>query len=231
MVTASSSSSALQGSVALAGAVLANASAPLINTGGVLSSASWTGAAIAPGGFISIFGSNLADGSTLAPALPLQTTLGGLQVLLSGTPLPLEYAGSGQINAIVPYGAPLNSTAQLVVARNGAAYSLPENVIIAATQPAVFTQDQSGQGPGAILVVKPDQTQFLNTPQTPATAGDALEIFCTGLGAVSPPVADGAAASATNLSYTVNPVTVQIGGQTVTPFYAGLAPASPACIR
>jgi uncharacterized protein (TIGR03437 family) len=89
---------------------------------------------------------------------------------------------------------------------------------------AVFTQNQSGSGPGAIEVVKPDGTQFLNTPSAPATAGDVLVIYCTGLGEVSPPVPDGAAAPSSPLSRTVQPVTVTMGGHETETSFAGLAP-------
>jgi adhesin/invasin len=72
--------------------------------------------------------------------------------------------------------------------------------------------------------VKADGSQFLNTPSAPAHAGDALVIYCTGLGAVAPAVPAGAAAPSLPLSRTVNPVTVTIGTQSAQPFYAGLTP-------
>jgi uncharacterized protein (TIGR03437 family) len=48
-------------------------------------------------------------------------------------------------------------------------------------------------------------------------------IYCAGLGAVNPAVADGM--GSTSLSYAQNPVTVMIGGQTISnPIFAGLTP-------
>ncbi|HWB85333.1 MAG TPA: hypothetical protein VG675_14415 [Bryobacteraceae bacterium] len=224
-VSASSFTPDLHGSVSIAGKVSANSTAPLVVTGSVVNPASWTAnAPVAPGGFLSIFGSNLATGSSSAAVLPFLPQMGGTRVLMGNEPLPLQYTGSGQINALVPYDVPVNSTQQLVVERNGVSYSLPETVLVSAAQPAVFTQDQSGKGAGAIVVVKADGTQFLNTSATPAGSGDALEIFCTGLGAVTPAVPAGSAAPASPPATTVNAVSVQIGGQTVTPFFAGLAP-------
>ncbi len=149
--------------------------------------------------------------------------LGDTQVLLGGQPLPLDFVGSGQINAVVPYATPINSIQQLIVIRNGI-YSPPEIVVVAPTEPAVFTQDQSGTGAGVILVVKPDGTEFLNTASAPATAGDALMIYSTGLGAVNPEVTDGAAAPSSPLAQTVNPVAVTIGGKTAPVTFSGLAP-------
>ena len=144
-------------------------------------------------------------------------------MLLGGVPLPLQVAVNGQVNAVVPYDVPVGATQQLIVQQNGI-YSLPETVVIAASQPAVFTQDQSGKGAGVITVVKPDGTQFNNTAAQPASAGDALVIYCAGLGLVTPVVAAGSAAPASPPAHTINPVTVTIGGQSAEVLFAGLAP-------
>lgn len=222
-VLAGSFTSSMHGSASIAGAVSANAFIPLIAGGGVVSAASLAeNAPLAPGSYISIFGANLATGST-TNSLPLTTTLGGTQVLLAGEALPLQFAASGQINAVIPYNVSLNSVQQLVVKQNGI-ISLPELVVIAAAQPAVFTLDQSGKGAGAAQVVKADGTVFLNTASNPASAGDALVIYCTGLGAVTPSVAAGTAAPSSPLSYTTNPVTVTIGGQPAQVLFSGLTP-------
>jgi uncharacterized protein (TIGR03437 family) len=223
-VIATSFAPALYGSAGTSGTLSANPSVPVISAGGAVSAASLSaGAPIAPGSYISIFGSNLAAGSNPAGALPYPTTLGGTQVLLGGEPLPLQYTGTGQINAVVPYDASVNSTQELIVQRNGAS-SLPETVVVAAAQPAVFTQNQSGSGPGAIMVAQANGSQFLDTATTRASAGDALVIYCSGLGAVTLAVAAGAAAPGSPLARTSDPVTVTIGGQAAQVFFAGLTP-------
>jgi uncharacterized protein (TIGR03437 family) len=197
---------------------------PIVNDGGVGSAANGV-TTIAPGEFITIYGSNLRTGAADAPSTaPYPPSLDGIQVTLGGRVLPLAYSGAGQINAIVPYDVPPNTRQQLIV-QTATAYSQPQNVTIAATQPGVFTQDQSGTGPGAIQVQKAGSSvSTLVTASNPASAGDALLIFCTGLGTVSPTVAAGAATPASPLSHTDNPVTVTIGGQSATVLFAGLAP-------
>jgi hypothetical protein len=40
--------------------------------------------------------------------------------------------------------------------------------------PGVFTQNQTGSGPGAILELKPNGSEPLNTAANPASAGEAL---------------------------------------------------------
>jgi uncharacterized protein (TIGR03437 family) len=223
-IIASSTTPGVYGTAAVTGTISANAALPMIASGGAVSAASLAlGAPLAPGGFISIFGSNLAPGSNPVSTYPYPPELGGTQVLLGGEPLPLEYAGPGQINAVIPYDVPVNSTLQLIVTQNGAS-SMPETVLIGPAQPSVFTQDQSGTGAGAVLVIQASGAEFLNTPSAPAGAGDVLAIYCTGLGAVSPPVPAGSAAPAATLSRTVTPATVTIGGVPAQVSFAGLAP-------
>ena len=224
LLTANSLTSTLQGATSIHGTMSANKTAPLVNAAGVVNSASFAGGApLAPGAFVAIFGSNLASSTALASSLPLSTKMGGAQVFLGGEALPLQYAANGQINAIIPYDAPVNAAQQLVVEQGGA-YSMPETVVLATAQPAVFTVDQSGTGAGAIIVVKPNGDQFLSSPAAPASAGDVLAIFCSGLGAVTPPVAAGSAAPVSPLARTVNTVTATIGGQPASVAFAGLAP-------
>jgi uncharacterized protein (TIGR03437 family) len=212
------------GSTSITGTLAANATAPMIADGGVVSAASFAPhSAIAPGSFVSIFGSNLATGLKSSTSYPLATSLAGTQVTLGGETLPLQFVSAGQINVLIPYDVPTNTTQQLQVTQNGEA-SLSQMVFVAAAQPAVFTQDQSGTGAGVVVVIKPDGSEFVVTPSAPATAEDALAIYCAGLGAVNPPVPAGAAAPLSSLTKATNPVTVTIGGQPAQVLFAGLTP-------
>jgi len=98
-----------------------------------------------------------------------------------------------------------------------------EPVNIAPAEPAVFTSNSNGSGQGAIIILKSNGNYFL-PGQGSASAGDVLEIYATGLGAVSPTVADGAASPSAPPAQTVAPVTCTIGGQSATVGFAGLAP-------
>lgn len=215
---------ALAGAASIGGALATNPTTPVIAAGGAVSAASYVAnQPLAPGSFVSIFGSHLSSGLNQSPTLPLATQLGSTQVVLAGRQLPLQFASDGQINAIIPYDVPANATQQLIVT-NGPAYSGPESVIVAPAQPAVFTSDATGKGTGIVVDVKPDGSSFVVNPGNPATAGDALVIYCAGLGPVDPPVPAGSAASLTVLSNTVNPVTVTIGSQNAQVLFGGLAP-------
>jgi uncharacterized protein (TIGR03437 family) len=210
-------SDTVAGMLQLTGAVAASTATPIIVAGA-------SGApTIAPGAFISIYGLNLSGATYVTPSTPYPTLLGGTQVLLGGRPMPLYFTSKQQINAIVPYDLTPNS-AQQVIVQTGLAYSQPETVSVGAAQPGVFTQNQSGTGAGDIVGQKPSGMAAVNTPANPASAGDFLLIFCTGLGTVSPPVATGAAAPMSPLSWTDNKVTVTVGGKDAQYLFAGLAP-------
>ena len=216
---------ALTGSAQIGGGLQANPAVPVIDAGGVVSAASNAPRQpLAPGSYISVYGNNLSLSSNSASTLPLQTQLGGTQVILAGEPLPLTYAGNGQINAIVPFDTPVNTQQQLIV-QDAATLSVPEPVVLSTAQPAIFTQDDSGTGLGVIVGFKADHSaSFVIDNTHPVSAGDYLVIYCTGLGPVDQQVAAGSAGPSSPLANTINPVTATIGGQNATVVFAGLAP-------
>jgi len=61
-------------------------------------------------------------------------------------------------------------------------------------------------------------------PAKPAIRGQAIIIYCTGLGAVTPEVTLGSPAPGSPLSQTVSPVTVEVGGKAAQVFFSGLSP-------
>jgi uncharacterized protein (TIGR03437 family) len=217
-------SDTVAGMLQLAGAVAANTSTPIAYAGGIINAASGA-STVAPGAFIAIYGADFAATTSVAPGYPYPALLSGTQVLLGGEPLPLYFTSSGQIDAIVPYDIAPNSTQQVIV-QAGTAYSQPQRVAVGAALPGVFTQNQSGSGPGSILGQKPvaGSIPALNTAANPASVGDYLLIYCTGLGTVTPTIAAGAAASYPPLYYTDSTVTVTVGGIDAPVQFSGLAP-------
>jgi uncharacterized protein (TIGR03437 family) len=198
---------ALEGTQVIGGSLQANPTTPSIGAGGIVSAARSNGyQPLAPGSFISIYGTHLSSAVNAAAVLPFTTQLGSTQVILGGRKLPLQYVSDGQINAVVPYDVPANSTQQVIVV-NGTALSVPEQVLVAGAQPAIFA------------VTKPDGSNV--DTNNPAHVNDVLVIYAAGLGDVNPPVVAGFAAGA---SPTVNPVTVTFGDQQAAVDYAGLAP-------
>ena len=196
--------------------------APTVTAKGVVHAASEQGGVpIAPGGLVTVYGVNLADGVGQSNGLPLPQQLSGTQAFLGDKPLPILYTSTGQLNVQVPYTVPVNTQYQLTV-QHGVTLSVPQSLVVAAAQPGIFTVNQQGTGQGSI--VKSDQVT-LAQPGTPAAVGETIVIYCTGLGAVAPAVKEGAPAPTTPpLSTTVNTVTVMIGGKAAQVAFSGLAP-------
>jgi uncharacterized protein (TIGR03437 family) len=196
-----------------------------LNPQGIYNAASYApaGNPISPGEFVTLFGSGLA--SSTKTATPPYPTGGfnGVTVLINNKPAPIYYVSSTQINALVPY-ATTGPTATIVV-QNNAANSNTVTVPVAATSPGIYALDQSGAGAGAIL----HQDYSIVNAAKPAHAGETLQIFLTGMGAVTPTVADGTAGSTNpaNLSNANAQATVYVAGEQCTVLYNGLAPGFP----
>jgi uncharacterized protein (TIGR03437 family) len=204
--------------------------APLIGATGIFNAASYAPItnAVAPGEFVTLFGSNLASTEKIG-SVPLPPELANVSVTVNGRPAPLSFVSSGQINLVVPY-ATTEPFATFQVSNNGAK-SNQVTVYTNLNAPGIFTLTNNGGtfppavGPAAVLHVD----YSLVTPGNPAKAGETLQLYLTGLGAVSPAVADGAAAPSNTLSRVINPVFIDIFDQNgvdspaiVT--FAGLAP-------
>ncbi len=200
--------------------------APRVFPGGVAHSATFSRDPLAPGTIVTLFGENLSTEPVtgfgqLAPDLPLPEQLAGTQALLGGFAIPLLFSREDQVNGILPFALAdrVNESLPLVV-RRGSSLSFPEPVLLVGARPGGYTQNTSGAGAGSIL----DLGFQLVTAENPVKAGDIVQIFCTGLGEVTPAVESGVAAPANPLSVTTQQITVTIGGQNATVLFSGLAP-------
>ena len=129
----------------------------------------------------------------------------------------------GEISAIVPYG--INEASGSVVTIQVINNNVASNTVTmyaGLTAPGVFTLPENGLGYGAVLH---NADYSVVTASHPAQPGETVLVYVSGLGAVSPTVADGTAAPGSpSYSLDTNTITVYIGGQSVTPAYSGLAP-------
>ena len=202
---------------------------PSITPGGVVNAASYGGGPVSPGEIVSIFGTNIGPANPASLKLDstgkVATSIGGVTVSFNGFLAPLTYAGSTQINAIVPYEVAGNSAPSVQVTFGGQ-ISNQIALQLAPSAPAIFTQNGSGTGPGAIL----NQDYSGNTQSNAAAKGSVVQIYMTGEGLTTPAQATGAV-TPVNLSG-VGPVTpapqqavsVTIGGQPAKLEFAGEAP-------
>ena len=199
---------------------------PLFPSAGITSAASYARAntnGIAPGEFITIFGSGLGPTDLVTLTLDnngvVTTSLAGTRVLFDGTPAPLVYTSSGQLSVVAPQNLAGKSTVSVVVEYQKlqtTSVSYP----VAATNPGIFTLDTSGQGDGAII--RPDGTVI--NAGTPGVPGEILVLYGEGYGATSTPVPDGTLLSSV-LPAPLAPVTLLIDGQPAEIKYAGGAPS------
>ena len=174
---------------------------------------------VSGGTLVSLFGSGLAPAEELNDVIPLPTLLQGVSVLVNNTPAPLLFVNDRQINLQVPFGVSGNS-AEFVINNNGV-NSNAVRVPVAATSPSIFSTQQTGFGPGTIT-----HADFRSvTEQDPAAPGETVLIFLTGLGAVDPPVADGAPGPTSPFSEITDPnLQVLFGSEVGDVIFAGAAP-------
>ena len=187
--------------------------------GGLLNAGSYTPAS-APGGILSVFGTQLAPPGVQvsAPGVPLPIMLAGTWAAINGIPAPLYYVSDTQANIQIPFEVPANSTAVLEVYNNG--QSVVYNLNLAATAPAIFTTNAQGTGQGSILNTS---SQLVDTSHPAKPGTTYIQIYCMGLGAVTNQPADGAASPSSPLAQTPLPQ-VSIGGFAANVSFSGLAP-------
>jgi uncharacterized protein (TIGR03437 family) len=200
------------------------AATPQFTAAGVTNGASFQ-SGISAGELITIFGVNLSNnvhGIAAFDKVPLPTSLAGASVLIGGTAIPLfdvvNIKGTEQISAQAPFEIAGQQSVTIVV-NNGRAQSATIQVPVAAAQPGIFLPDGVD---GAFLHAADNS---LVDAASPASPGEVVAVYCTGLGAVSPEGTTGALASSTTLSRTNLSPTVTVGGTTASVAFSGLAPA------
>jgi len=234
-------------------ASVACAQEPTVDPGEVVNAASYCQPgcvpSVAPGSIVAIFGSNLADQMAAASTIPLSTTFSNsvMSVTFSGVVAPLFYAGpgqTGQINAQLPFESlPADSTGAtvniVVTTSAGSSVAVPVSVLPAV--PGIFTVKEGGTGQ-AIATDSTDGSfaapagSIPGVTSKPISIGSeqgnppqhALIIWCTGLGDVTPTIADGANSynpdGTFTLRHTALTPTVTVGGVQANVVFSGLAP-------
>ena len=193
---------------------------PVIASGGAVDAAtSQVGKGLAPGSYISIYGTGFAD-STQANsspiALPISLSTVSVSFFGGGLALPghLSYISPGQVNVQVPWEFAGQSSVTMKVNFGG----LESNLItvpLAAYSPGVF--------PGPAVQ---DSNYQLITASNPAKRGDTIIIYANGLGPVSnqPASGDPSPGPPQPLAMTSVLPTVKIGGSSAQVTFSGLTP-------
>jgi uncharacterized protein (TIGR03437 family) len=190
----------------------------------VVNGASYSGN-IAPGTWVSIFGTDLSTAMVTAAGVPLQTTLGGVSVTFNGIAAPLSYVSPTQINAVVPFEIqilpnPSPPVTVPVVVTTSAGPSVPRIISLSRESPGLFTEN--GAGTGAVIA--------FNGSFQPVSvlAGGPIVLYADGLGPTNPPASSASGgASTAPFNMVADSPTVFVGDTQATVLFAGLAPGFP----
>jgi uncharacterized protein (TIGR03437 family) len=172
---------------------------------------------LAPGGLMTVFGSNLTKvpgDSSGFDGLTVPVSLNGVEVTIGGQRAPILVLTPGYLVAQVPVDAQPGMQPLVVRNANGAGAAVSTEV--ANTAPAIFLDSVGG-------IVAKNAGFSLVRPENPARAGEILVIYSTGLGQTTPPLSTGQIVSFPPASNTA-PVTVTIGGRSAEVIYSLASP-------
>ena len=144
--------------------------------------------------------------------MPWPNALSGVQVKINGEACPLYYAADGQINFLVPAG--LDGSVADMVITTPLGGSATVRVPVLTVSPGLFYNVTTGEA--AVLAAGTGQL----TSVRPAAAGEYLEIYATGLGALQP-------SSTAGLQETVRKPVITLNGVPAEVSFSGLAPGVP----
>jgi uncharacterized protein (TIGR03437 family) len=151
----------------------------------------------APGMILTVFGSHLASSNESASAVPLPASMASVAATVNGVAAPLYYISPGQLNIQLPFETAPNSTAVVYINNNGRTTS--QSFTVAAAAPGILTDHNGAPVPG-----------------TSAARGQIVTLYTTGAGALSPPVATGAApafgTAVSDLPQPTQTVSLTVGG-------------------
>ena len=193
---------------------------PAIRPNGVVNAASQqTGAGLAPGSYISIYGSNFATATQAARTLSLPVVLSTVSVSFEGggisLPGHIHFVSPGQINVQIPWEFEGQTSVQMKVTFD----YLPSSI---------YTVPLAAQSPGVFLVgdtpAVQDSSFNLITASNPAKRGQGIVIYANGLGPVDKRPVSGDPTSNTGLTSTMTIPVVTIGGVRADVIFSGLTP-------
>jgi uncharacterized protein (TIGR03437 family) len=199
---------------------------PTVSTGGILNVASYTraglpGSSIAQGSMFVVYGGNLGTTSTGALSFPLPKSLDktSIQVTSGSTTVDaiMIYTTPGQVAGILPSNTPVGA-GKLTLTYNNQS-STPVDVQIVPNSFGAFTLNQAGSGPAVIQNYVSATELPVNTITTPATPGQTVILWGTGLGPVSGD--EGAAPPTPSNMQTALSVKVWVGTALASVSYAG----------
>jgi len=185
-----------------------------------------TRVSIAPGELVTLFAESGLGAPQPAAARPeagrYPTDVAGTVVLFDGVRAPLLYTAPDQINAVAPYEIAGRTSTVISVVQDGV--TVHQRVVPVAPRAPAFLKAVGSFGLQCTIngdtltgrpviggvILNPDGKQ--NSCASPARPGDAVELFLTGLGAVSTAPPDGVINNNPAPSFPL-PLQIQINGR------------------
>jgi uncharacterized protein (TIGR03437 family) len=178
---------------------------------------------LAPGEIVSIYNAGFGPEQGVA-AQPtgntIGTQLGGVQVLIEDTPVPLLYVSSSQINLVAPYLLNGRTAAHIKIVTAAAT----SNEVVLGVQPSapeIFLSPAAPQGEPLAAILNQDGS--VNSETNPAHIADIVSMFVSGVGQTMPAGVDGSIPQAAG-GTPVLPITVTFNTTSANVTYAGNAP-------
>jgi len=213
----------------------AGGSLPAIGSGGVISAGQFGAfSAIAPGSWIEIYGTNLANTTAnwnnSFTGVNAPTALGNTTVTIGGLSAFIDYVSPGQVNAQVPSG--VGSGSQQIVVATTAGQSAAYPITVNGTEPGLLapasfkvggTQYVTALFSDGVTYVLPTGA-ISGLTSRPAHVGDTIVMYGVGFGSVNPSTPAGQIVPQTPGNSLTTPLAVFFGPAQATLSYFGLAP-------
>jgi len=174
----------------------------------------------APGGLITVYGSNLSPTNLATSQIPVPTALANSCITVNGQPIPLIFVSPAQVNAQMPFQA---EGAETLVVHTPGGTSGNYNLTVQPNSPAVFLSGVAGPATNLPTIIRLSDG-LLATDSNPIHRGDDLVIYLTGLGQTNPAGTTGYPAPGNPLANALTATIVSLGGVNLPVLYAGLAP-------
>ena len=204
------------------------AATPAITSGGIANALSGA-AGVAPGAWISLYGSNLSSatralaGSDLVDSI-IPATLGGVSVQVDGKAAFIQYVSPSQVNVLVPSDSNRGSISGALTNSAGTSSGVAVNMSEVLPGLAVLSNYvRAVRYPDGAIINGTGASETGYTTVATASPGDIVSLFGTGFGPAEAAPSDGLVfTGAYALS---NQVTVSVGGASAEVLWAGLVGA------
>jgi uncharacterized protein (TIGR03437 family) len=198
---------------------------PAINSNGAVNTGSFqVGQGLAPGSYISIFGTSLADAIVGTPTLSLPVSVGTVSVAFDGGGLSLpghiHFVSPGQVDVQIPWEFQGQSSVQMTLSVGyvpSAVYTVPLN----SYSPGIFEFSDNGH----LSAAATDANGVVFTQANPAKRGQTIVLYVNGLGPVDHPQTSGEPTPQPPPLANTNVLpTVKIGGAAAHVDFSGMSP-------